>query len=852
MPDVPARIKQTLGALRVDGPEPGRAWVAAWTDAVDEGIIELSERALERGRLAVVAVGGYGRKELCPGSDVDLLLLHDGLDEVVLEGVVKDVVYPLWDSGVKVGYAVRTVKEAVAMGSDLDTATATLDARRLAGDATLVTDVRVGLLSRLRKKPKRFLEQLTAADAERRARAGDAAEVLEPDLKSGAGGLRDVQSLRWAAAVLVGELGLDPLVSAGYLGADDRTRLARAYERLLATRVALHLANEAPNEVLRMELQGDVAQRLGHEDGVDERDTAAHRLLRDVFLSARTVDHVHRRTWAPIVVDATVGRRRRRSAQGEANGFELVDGLLRLPDGAALDEPHLPVRLMETMVAEGVVLDRSLAAALRRRADQGNGWVWTDDLRRRFLDVLWQGAAALPVLAEMDHTGVLEAMIPEWDPVRGRAQRNPFHRYSLDRHAWHAATNLGDLVGREPWAARALELVADRDGLMLGVWLHDIGKAHGEPHSETGVPVARAIAERMGASQQTQDLIETLIRHHLLLPDAATRRDVSDPALAEQVAEVVGDVSTLACLNLLASADGLATGPSAWTSWKASLIASLVAKVEAVLNDRDPEAVADGPNATLEEAVAIGPELGVEGDAVRAHVAAMPERYLAAMSPRAVVRHATMTRTPVGEEEVRTRVTPGDDPGGDYPGYDTLDLVALDAPGRFAKVAGVLALHGGSVVTADAFTSADGMAVDTFVVARPEHASASWWLRVEGDVAEAIAGRLALRARVARKARDEQRRLARLPQVPTAVTTAADPAGQATVLEVHTQDRVGVLYAITSALAELRLDIVVARIQTMGNEVVDSFFVTDPEGQPPDGSHVDEMVLAVTSALDEL
>ncbi|MDX1510510.1 MAG: [protein-PII] uridylyltransferase [Nitriliruptorales bacterium] len=852
MADVPARLKRTLADLRADGPEPGRAWVTAWTESVDAALLELSQPALDRGRLAVAAVGGYGRRELCPASDVDLLIVHDGLDQPTLEAVVKDVVYPLWDSGLKVGYAVRTTKEAVAMATDLDTATATLDARKLAGDGTLVSDVRTNLLARLRKKPQRFLEQLTEADHERRVRAGDAAEVLEPDLKSGAGGLRDVQSLRWAAGVLVGELGLDPLVSAGYLGAPDRTRLARAYERLLAIRVALHLSQDAPNEVLRMDLQEAVAKRLGYEGSDEARDTPAHRLLRDLYLAARTVDHVHDRTWAPILVDATSGRRRRRHAQAEVNGFEIVDGLLRLPEGAPIDDQDLPIRLMETMVDEGVLLDRSVAAALRRRVEEGNGWAWTDDLRRRFLDVLWRGSEALPVIAEMDHTGVLVAMLPEWEPLRGRAQRNPFHRFALDRHAWHAAANLGDLVAREPWAGRALDQVADRDGLMFGVWLHDVGKAHGEPHSVTGIPVARAIAERMGASQQTQDLVETMIRHHLLLPDAATRRDVSDPALAEQVAEIVGDESTLACLNLLATADGLATGPSAWTSWKASLIASLVTKVEAVLNDRDPQAVADGPSATLDEAVAIGPELGVDGPAVRAHAVGMPDRYLGVMSPRAVVRHAGMTEDTIGDDEVRTRVTPGDDPAGDFAGYDTLDVVARDTPGLFAKVAGVLALHGGSVVTADAFTSGAGLAVDTFVVAPPDHATASWWLRVEGDVAEAIAGRMALRARVRRKAADEQRRLARLPDVQTSVRTADDPAGQATVLEVHTQDRVGVLYAITAAMAELHLDIVMARIQTMGNEVVDSFFVTGSEGLPLDEAHVEELVLAVTAALDEV
>jgi [protein-PII] uridylyltransferase len=711
--------------------------------------------------------------------------------------------------------------------------------------------VQASALKRLRRRPNRFLDALTAADNERRRVAGHAAEVLEPDIKDGAGGLRDVQSLRWAAGVLLGTVGLDPLVSAGYLGADDRARLSRAYDRLLAERVATHLAVGRGQDVLAFPVQDDVARRVGHLDGDDDRDTAAHRLLSEHFLAARTVDHIHERAWRLISADATTGRRRRRPAQARFDGFEVVDGVLRLGE-VDVAEPDLPVRLFHALIRTGAVLDRGAVATLRRASADAPPWRFTDRSRQQFLSLLWRGNAILTPLAELDDAGMLVAMLPEWAPVRGRAQRNPFHRYALDRHAWHAAAELGELVRRESWAAAALERVADREALLLGTLLHDVGKAYGEPHSETGVPVARALAARLGAGDAMAERVGRMVELHLLLPDVATRRDLSDPVLAKTVADQIGDPDLLASLHLLAAADGLATGPSAWTAWKATLVRTLVSKVAAVLDETHPDDLRDGAVATAEQAQALAEELGTTPEAVRDHLARLPQRYAALVSPRAVVRHTIMAAKPLEPAEVRTRVTPGDDRDDDLDAYDELDVVAIDAPGLFAKVAGVVALNGGSIVGASAFARDDAAAVDTFTVVPPEGAPLSWWARVEGDLVEAVAGRLALRARVARRARQEERRLARLPDVETSVQLEADEAGTATIVEVRTQDRVGVLFAITDALAELELDIVVARVQTLGHEVVDVFTVRDATGAPLDADHAAEVELAVTSALESL
>jgi [protein-PII] uridylyltransferase len=887
--EVVERLKAVREELLTDGPPPGRAWCDAWTSAVDAALVDLAGPAAERhARFAVVAVGGYGRAELCPGSDVDLLLVHESLDGAALEHAVREVVYPLWDVGLTVGYAVRDRREAVAAIDDLDTATAVLDLRPVAGDTGLARQVRTEAIHRLKRRPARFLQALARADAERRAKAGDAAEVLEPNLKDGAGGMRDVQSLRWAAAALVGATGIDPLVPAGYVSAPDRARLHHAYERLLEARVALHLVASdrqegGKNEQLRLDLQDGVAERRGLVDRAPH-ELAPHQLLRELYLAARTVDHVHRRAWALIDADVSRGKRRlRRPTESEVDGFELVDGVLRIPEGPAgeaggsscLVEEDLPVRLFAALADTGAVLDRRSAARVRARVDagwdgeDGHPWRWTDATRARFCDVLWRGEVALPALAELDDVGLVTALIPEWAPLRGRPQRNPFHRFALDRHAWHAAAALGDLVRREHWAVRALGQVADREALLLGTLLHDVGKAHGEPHSETGVPIAQAVVRRLGGSEATAEIVGRMVRLHLVLPDAARKRDVTDPALAAEIAEVVGDRAMLATLHLLAAADGRATGPTAWTDWNAQLVDTLVTKVGAVLDEQPLDTVTDGSDITARDAIALSSELGAQPGAVREHLRLLPARYAAAVTPRAVVRHCLMAASRPGATEVRTRVTPGERRVGDpdpVPGTraaaggdgaarqepDELDVVAIDHPGWFAKVAGVVALHGGSILAADAFTRDDGLTVDTFRVRPPEGVGGSWWAGVEGDLAEAAAGRLAVRARVARKARAEQRRVDRLPDVPTSVTTEPDASGRSTIVEVHTLDRIGVLYAIATALAELELDIVVARVQTLGHEVVDAFYLRDADGGPLDRDHLAELELAVRSALDEL
>ncbi len=861
MADPATRLRQAASDLADRGPPPGRAWCGAWTGELDAALTELLDGATPGpGAVAVVAVGGYGRGEVCPGSDVDVLLLTDRAPLEQQTSLVRDVVYPLWDAGLKVGHAVRDRRGAVAACADVRTATATLDARPVAGAVGLVPPLRAAVIAELRRRPDRFLAGLATEDRERHRRRGDAAETLEPDVKAGAGGLRDIQSLRWAAAALLGETDLDALVAGRYLAAADRSRLARAEELLLAVRVALHLEAGRGDDRLTFDRQEPVAHRLGRGDDGDR--PAGEVLLHDVFLAARATDHAHTTAWRLLAADAArvrrrgpAARRRRRPPDVEVpGGFSVADGVLTIA-GADTTASDFPVRLLEALVGSGAALERGGATAVRRAIATGaaSGWTWDDGGGDRLLAVLWRGAPSLPAITELDDLGVLAATIPEWAPLRARPQRNPYHRYSLDRHLLHAATGLADLTRREGWAAAALDRVGDRDGLMLAALVHDVGKAHGEPHSETGIPVAAAIARRLGADEARVALVERLVRHHLLLPDVATRRDVTDPGLVRAVAATVGDRDTLACLRLLAAADGLATGPSAWSSWKAQLVATLAEEVRAVLDDTAAADDASAAARAADEARRIAPGLGVDRATVTAHLDLLPDRYAAAVGARAIVRHAGLAVSPVDPGEVRTRVTPAET---DLERVDLLDVVARDSPGLFATVAGVIALHGGSVLSAYAFTRSDGVAVDTFTVRRPEHADpadggrlSSWWAAVEGDLVEAMAGRLAVRARVERRADAHAAVRPSGPEVATHVQIDADASGATTIVEVHTADSAGVLYRIAAALAELQLDVVAAKVDTVGGEAIDVFYVRDARGRALDDDHAGEVVLAVSDAL---
>jgi [protein-PII] uridylyltransferase len=696
---------------------------------------------------ALIAVGGYGRAELSPGSDIDLYLLHRPGFEVA--ELAERVWYPIWDEGVKLGHAVRTVKETLSLASDdLDTATAVLSVRHVAGDPSLADELSVKGLELWRKRSRRWLDEMDVRIRERHAHAGEVAFLLEPDLKDGRGGLRDVHGIRWA------ELAGMPLLP----GDDDA--ITEAYEIVLSSRVELHRRTGRHTDVLLLEEQDAVADALGYGDADD--------LMRALSTAARTIAWVSDELWFRVRSSLEGPTRRKLRRDREiAPGVVLRDGSVALAAGAdPANDPFLVLRVAVATARAGARIERSTLDRLTESRPLSTPW--PEEARRLFVELLLAGRPAVEVVETLDQRGLWEPIFPEWAVIRCRPQRNAYHRFTVDRHLCEAAANASELIDR-----------VDRpDLLVVGALLHDIGKGRPGDHTDVGVELVAEIAPRMGFDADDTAMLQQMVRHHLLLPDTATRRDLSDDGTITFVADAVGSLTCLRLLDALTEADSLATGTAAWGSWKEELVGVLVDRVGHVLSG------------------------GSVADATETGFPTAHQKDLLAQ---------------------RRRIIEGVD--------DQLVIVSPDRPGLFSRVAGVLSLNGLTVLEAAAHSADNDMAIEQFRV-QSNFSDVIAWDRVIRDLEKALDGRLALEARLAERSRT-YRRPRRLPGLVTHAEVIVDNnlSHDATVLEVRAPDGVGVLWRITRALHDLDLDITSAKIQTIGTDAVDSFYVRDSDGQ---------------------
>jgi [protein-PII] uridylyltransferase len=735
-------------ALEGDPTLVGKGLCRAYSDLVDTWLVELLQAAESEcgsGGASLAAVGGYGRAELSLQSDIDVVLLHDGRSDI---GALADRIwYPIWDEGLKLGHSVRTTREALTLaGDDLDTATSLLQVRHVAGDEDLTDTLAARAMDQWQKRSTRWLQELSRRVRQRHDTAGEVAFLLEPDLKEGRGGLRDVHALRWAEA------------ARSLLWDGDDPALDDAYAMLLSARVELHRRTGRPGDRLLLEDQDAVADALGA--------TSADALMHSVASAARTIAWRSDDAWERI--DASIagplGWRARRDRPVGA-GLVLRDGEVHLTATAEpSDDPTLGLRAAVAAAAGATRIHRGsldrLAAGARPIPSP-----WAPEVRAALVDLLLAGHRAIPVVEALDQMGLWVHVLPEWEAVRSKPQRNAYHRFTVDRHLMEAAANAADLAAR-----------TDRpDLLVVGALLHDIGKGYPGDHTEVGIDLLGEIGPRMGYPPEDVAVLQAMVRHHLLLPDVATRRDLDDPATVEAVAEAVGDARTLGLLAALTEADSLATGPAAWGRWKAELVRELASRTAHVLGGGAVAEVShDFPN----------------------------EDHLALLRAGSQVLH-------------------GDD--------DRLTVVTADRPGLFSRVTGVLALHGLAVLDA-AVTSLDGMALEVLRV-ESSFGPTIAWDRVLADLEKVLDGRLALQARLAERARVYGARQAKGPITePPRVVIDNEASRHATVVEVHAPDSVGVLYRITRALAEIDCDITSAKVQTLGDRVVDAFYVRRSTG----------------------
>jgi [protein-PII] uridylyltransferase len=748
----------------------GRQFCRALAAATDQWITALALSARESHprapKFALVAVGGFGRGELSPRSDLDLLLVHEG-KPARIEPLASAIWYPVWDAGIKLGHAVRTLDEHLDLArSDLDTATALLTARPIAGDAKLGAAVVESGLTNWTKRKKRWLEELQQRVRERQANAGDVAYILEPDLKDGHGGIRDAQSLWWAAQ---GGLALSR---------EDDEALHECYDVLLSARVALHRATGRSSETLRLEDQDAAAKAAGSHD--------ADAFMAGIAAAARTLAWIADEAWGRF------GRATGGEPRDIAPGVVLLDGEVELaPDADPAVDPTIVLRVATVAASNSARIGRR---SLDRLAATVPQWpeIWPAGAIDKLVALLLEGHQAIPVIEALDQRGLISRLLPEWEPVRSRPQRNAYHRFTVDRHLWETAANASELVG----------MVTRPDLLVLGALLHDLGKGYPGDHTEVGMELVRRLGSRLGLPQRDTSVLVTMVEHHLLLPDVAVRRDLSDPATIQFVADAVGNQEVLDLLHALTIADSRATGPSAWGPWKEELVGDLVARVAHVF----------GGGAVEEATWTLFPDAD------------------------------TLALMATGEHHVRTN-------------DDRITVVYRDAPGAFSRIAGVLSLHGLDVITARAHSDEPqlgsvSMGVSEFRVHIPK--TGIDWEPVRVDLSRAVRGELAIESRLAERARTYRRRRVMQAAVPgpPRVTFHDEASSDSTVVEVRCTTRIGILHRITKALAEVGLDIRHATVQTIGLEVVDTFYVRNWSGQRiTDAFHRSEIQRAIMHAI---
>ena len=697
--------------------------------------------------VALVAVGALGRQDPTPGSDLDLVLVHDGSHDVT--ALADQLWYPIWDSGIGLDHSVRTVEEATAVArEDLKAALGLLDARHVAGDISLAQQLISATRAAWRAGASRRLPELKVVVEERARQFGEVAFLLEPDLKEARGGLRDVHALYAVAIAQVADVPAESVRA--------------AYASLLDVRGELHRrtgsAGRRVVDRLLMQEQDAVAAALGLAD--------ADALMAQVSGAARTIAFASDTTWRRVA--AAAPKRRMLGLRGPAASVrrpladDVVeqDGEVLLARDAAPDEdPVLVLRVAEAAARAGLPI---APITLTRLADcPPLPEPWPAAALDAFVGLLAAGHGAVPVFEAVDQAGLLVRLLPEWASVRSKPQRNSYHRFTVDRHLIEAAAEAAALTRR----------VSRPDLLLLGALLHDIGKGLPGDHTEVGMRVVAEIAPRLGLPPADAEVLVAMVRHHLLLPDVATRRDLDDPATARAVAEAVGSTEVLELLHALTEADSAATGPAAWSSWKGQLIAELVRRASALLSGAPtPEPVPLSP--AQEALVAVG-ELSLEAD---------------------------------GEEVI---------------------VVAPDRPGLLSVAAGVLALHRLDVRSASGF--ARGKTAVTVYRVSPRFGSLPDWAVVRDDLRHALDGSLPLTERLAAREAAYARR--DVPVAPSTVHLVDDASETATVVEVRAPDELGVLHRITAVLDTYGLDVRSAHISTLGADVVDAFYVpvlTDP------------------------
>jgi len=836
----------------------GTGFLRDYCHIVDKFLVDCFQKSIadqKDSAVALVALGGYGRQELFPRSDIDLMILYrSGYRDV---GVIADaILYPLWDTGLEVGHGVRSVAESLEHAEeDYFFRVALLDSRLICGSKGLFEELQSSYLSRfVDGRREEFVVEMKAHRNSRRERFGAHSYLLEPNIKEGRGGMRDVQAMFWTARVVFGLRGLDDMCNGGLLLEGEREDFLASLDMLVRLRNYLHFLSRRKNDQLYFEQQQDVAEVFGYrsEDGV----LAVEGFMRDVYGCLQNIavitdlffDHV----------DEVLGLFSKESVaipdRVVEKGIEIRREKVHLvaQETELHAKPHILLRLFLVMARTGLSLHY-----LSRKAIPGHLYLIDDKVRssprlaKTFFNILFEAQDIFSVLEVMLETGLLPACIPEFSRIITLSQYDVYHIYTVDRHSLQTVAELHRQV---KVMERVFCNVKSAKALYLCALLHDIGKGSGRDHSIEGSGLAVTVGRRFGLSEAECESLEFLVRYHLFIPENALRRDLNDAVFIKKCAGIIGDLDRLSMLYLISVADSKATGPSAWSDWKATLMEELYFKIYPYLDlGRQGAAVGDELDGHVEQGIEwlrrqVGDLLDRE-DGVKVDVAALSSDYMLSFAPQVIVEHVLSHRDNYNllRQKSLIKADKSDD-------CWSLLIMAVDRPGLLAKICGVMALNNLAVIRAQIFTWADNTVVDAIDV-RPTDGLSFMerdWQALNDDLDKAISHRLGLGHRLYKKMSSTYGHRRELTgEMTTKVVIDNKSSDIYSVIEVYSPDLPGQLYRITQTLTDFGMNIQKAYIATEVGQLIDVFYVLDSRGEKLiDSEFQHEVIQGVLYSID--
>ncbi len=790
------------------------------------------------GSLSVVARGGYGRAELNPCSDIDLVFINSWKPGPYCEIVAEVILHALWDAGITVGHAVRTLRETlVAANADFKEKTALLDSRFIAGDESLYAEFRTMLAEEViaRGQQKFFRAKLEESRA-RHARYGGSVYLLEPNVKEGEGGLRDLHTAMWVAKVKYRISSLEELAQRAIVSEQELSRVLEARDFLWRVRNSLHYLSGRHVDQLTFEYQDRIAPLLGFQesDGLSPSEV----LMRTYYQHANTIHMFAESFIARVIDEARAPGLYGRVPSRQVRPYVFIQrDLLTLSraDFFRRDPLNL-VTIFQDCQRHGVDLSGSTYQLVRDNLHLIDDAMRNDPRTGAALWQILEGKSNVASTLELMHrAGVLGALIPEFGKLYARSLHDLYHIYTVDRHSLAAVRELEELRAglRRDQAPLLTEVARDIKcpaALYLALLLHDIGKGSGAHHHERGAQMALAITRRLGLDSEKAELVVFLVRNHLLMSEVINKRDLADERTVKDFASKVGSVERLKALYVLTYADMRAVGPNVYNSWRDILLSELYMRALRELERDDRETVDPDRSLAIAKQIARDKLVGNDPEMVEQFLRRMPERYFLSVAEHDIPLHFELVNS-LGEQTLKCRHR-------HFPElqYTEFIVVTRDQPGLFSKIAGVLTANNLNIISARITTTTDGIALDIFRVSHQHEQAAlaleeSRWNRVENDLMAVLTNRQDVETLVARTHHRPPWIRKPTARISPEISVDNRASERFTVIEVFAEDRLGLLFRITNLLYKLSVSIHLARISTYAGQALDVFYVSDQDGK---------------------